>query len=227
MVRTSGCRSELLMAFYRQMLAALGPSNWWPGETAFEICLGAILTQNTNWQNVEKAISNLKQRDLLTPQALYALGERELAELIRPAGYFRVKARRIRHFLDFLHQGTAQDQGLPGPGLGSLQSLDMATLRRALLQVKGIGPETADSMLLYAFDRPSFVVDAYTARIFHRHGLVPENVGYDELKAFFMDVLDPDVALFNEFHALIVRVGKDWCKKKKPLCPGCPLQELL
>ncbi len=202
------------------MFDELGPSHWWPGETRFEIAVGAILTQNTNWQNVAKAIRNLKDARLLNPKSMYALAMEDLAELIRPAGYFRLKAKRLHHFLVFLRSSCRFD-------MEQLLSREMDDLRRALLGVNGIGPETADSILLYALEKPSFVVDAYTARICQRHGLIPEDIAYEELREFFMDVLSPDIRLFNEFHALLVRVGAGWCKKKHPRCSSCPLGSFL
>ena len=213
-------RHTLLLSYYQAMLEALGPSSWWPGQTPFEIALGAILTQNTNWTNVEKALANLRDRDLLKPHALDALPEATLAEFIRPSGFFRIKAKRVRNFLDFLKKSCALD-------LERLKTWDMGLLRAAFLQVSGIGPETADSILLYALGQPSFVVDAYTKRIFNRHLLVPEDMEYAELRDFFMDVLPPDPGLFNEFHALIVRVGKSWCLKKAGCCTDCPLSLFL
>ena len=216
-------RNTLLLTWYRTMLDALGPSRWWPGETPFEVAVGAILTQNTNWGNVERAIANLRRADALTPEAMAALPAPELAELIRPAGYFRIKADRLRHFLAFLEREAGPDAG---SRLRGLPVQDPQTLREKLLQVKGVGPETADSILLYALGLPTFVVDAYTRRILSRHGLLPEDVPYEELREYFMDVLDPDPALFNEYHALIVRVGKNWCRKREPLCAACPLGPL-
>lgn len=213
-------REALLLGVHDAMLAGLGPSHWWPGETPFEIALGAILTQNTAWTNVEKALHNLRSENLLHLPALYELPEQVLAELIRPAGFFRIKARRIRNFLHFLHETCDLD-------MEELRSRDMSTLRARLLDISGIGPETADSILLYALDFPSFVVDAYTRRILNRHGLVPEDIGYEELRDYFMDVLPADTPLFNEFHALLVRVGKTWCAKKTPRCAGCPLAPFL
>ncbi len=209
-------RQPLLLSYYEAMLAALGPSQWWPGQTPFEIALGAILTQNTNWPNVEKAMANLRGRNLLDARALHALPESDLAELIRPSGSFRVKARRVRNFLDFLDASCGLDLDL-------LKTQDTAALREALLAVSGIGPETADSILLYALDHPAFVVDAYTRRILNRHMLVPEDIDYAELQAFFTDVLPPDTRLFNEFHALIVRTAKTWCAAKAGRCADCPL----
>lgn len=208
-------RGPLLRRYFETMLAALGPSGWWPADTPFEVAVGAILTQNTAWTNVERAITALKAAGVLAPAALAALPEEDLAELIRPAGYFRVKARRLRHFLAFLaeHGGT----------MDALRELP--DIRQRLLEVPGIGPETADSILLYALEVPRFVVDAYTRRIFHRHGLVPEDIGYHDLQALFEDALPPDVALYQEFHALIVRTAKEWCRPR-PRCAGCPLGPL-
>jgi len=213
-------RVNLLLNMYGSMLEALGPSCWWPGETPFEVAVGAILTQNTNWRNVEKAINNLRRAQVLTAQKLYGLPEENLAELIRPAGFFRLKAARLKHFLEFLKDECDLE-------LSALASQDLETLRPKLLNVKGIGPETADSILLYALNMPSFVVDAYTGRVLNRHCLIPEDAPYEEIRSFFMDVLDPDTELYNEYHALLVRVGKNWCKTKKPLCGQCPLNTYL
>ncbi|WFS60945.1 endonuclease III domain-containing protein [Pseudodesulfovibrio thermohalotolerans] len=213
-------RSGLLMDMYDAMLATLGPSKWWPGETPFEIAIGAILTQNTNWKNVEKALGNLKNAGVLEAEPLYALPVPRLAELIRPAGYYNVKARRIHNFLEFLKEEAEFD-------LLSLKNRDLAELRLKVLGINGIGPETGDCILLYALDFPTFVVDAYTARIVGRHGLAWEDIDYHGLQGLFMDVLPEDVALYNEYHALIVRVGANWCRKKAGLCESCPLQPFL
>jgi endonuclease-3 related protein len=209
--------SHILMQYFQAMSQALGASEWWPAKSSFEVCLGAVLTQNTNWSNASRAIEALRGQDLLVPDLLEALPEEELSEIIRPAGYYRVKAARIKNLLDFLRQAADYD-------LNRLAREPVEELRPRLLQVKGIGPETADSILLYALHLPVFVVDAYTARIMHRHAMVPEDVGYAELQELFTDNLPQDVALFNEYHALFVRVGKGWCKKSEPLCSGCPLQ---
>ncbi len=209
-------RETLLINFYDTMSSKLGPSSWWPAETPFEVAVGAILTQNTNWNNVRKAILNLKNKDLLDPEKLFFLSENELAELIRPAGYFRIKAKRLKNFLYFLNNEC-------GFNFSVLQKKDMNWLRTGLLNVNGIGPETADSIILYALNKPSFVVDAYTKRIFNRHNLVHEDMDYQELREFFMSCLPEDTALYNEYHALLVQVGKKWCRKKAPLCPECPL----
>lgn len=201
-------------AVYQRLFDAYGPQHWWPGETPFEIMVGAILTQNTAWTNVERAIANLQAAELLDPTAIVAADLPTLATCLRPSGYFNVKAERLRAFCDwFLTQG-----GLPG-----LSALDTTALRRALLAVKGVGPETADDILLYAFERPVFVVDAYTRRIFSRLGLVAADIGYEPLRARFEQTLEPDVALFNEYHALIVRHGKEVCRPK-PRCAECCLR---
>ncbi|MCT4536051.1 endonuclease III domain-containing protein, partial [Halodesulfovibrio sp.] len=182
--------------------------------------VGAVLTQNTNWNNVEKAINTLKQQDVLTPQALLALPQDELATLIRPAGYYNVKAKRLQNLVRWFRD-TANYS------FAALDTFSTEELRTELLSVNGIGQETADSILLYALNRPSFVVDAYTRRIFNRHSLVSEDIYYEELRDFFMDVLPEDTQLFNKYHALIVRVAKEWCLKKTPRCETCPLKIFL
>lgn len=213
-------QAQTIMAMYEAMSEALGPSHWWPGDSPFEIVVGAILTQNTNWKNVDKAIDNLRDADLLDPIRMYDLPIEELAELIRPAGFFKVKARRLKNFLEFLKDEVNFD-------LLSLKDYELFDVREKVLAVNGIGPETADAILLYALDHPTFVVDAYAHRIMGRHGIAYEGIDYHELQAIFMDALPEDVALYNEYHALIVRIGKDWCKKKAGLCDTCPLQQFL
>ncbi len=208
--------SSLILKYFDTMSSQLGPSNWWPGETPFEVMVGAILTQNTNWQNAYKAILTLKDKSLLEPGKMYLLTESELAELIRQAGYFRLKAKRLKNFLFFLKNECAFNYS-------TLEKYSINQLRTKLLGVNGIGPETADSIILYAFQKPSFVVDSYTHRIFNRHGLVHQEMDYHELRDFFMLRLPEDPVLFNEYHALIVRVGKKWCQKKSPKCSECPL----
>lgn len=205
---------RLLRELYNYLWAAFGPQGWWPGETPFEVAVGAILTQNTNWGNVSRAIAALKGQGLLEPRALRELPEAELARLIRPAGYYNIKARRVRNFLDFLEE--FQDS------MDILAAGDLETLRPALLKVKGIGPETADSILLYALDKPTFVVDAYTFRILSRHHLVPEACAYEDLRGLFMDHLPADVPFYQEYHALLVRLGKESCRPQ-PRCSSCPL----
>jgi endonuclease-3 related protein len=200
---------------YRLLLRRFGPAGWWPGDSPFEVCLGAILVQNTSWRNVEKALGVLRAGGLLSFDALSALSEDALAPLLRPSGVYRVKARRVRAFLDFL--------GVRFAGrVEALRSLAAGPLREALLSVHGIGRETADSIALYAAGVPLFVVDAYTRRIFARLGLLRGDEPYDEAQAFFHRRLPADAALFNDFHAQLVRLGKEFCRAR-PRCRGCPL----
>lgn len=209
---------KVLLDIYNRLYNAFGPQNWWPGETPFEVIVGAILTQNTSWSNVEKAIKNLKKQKILSPNALSKTKTSKIAGLIRPSGYYNIKAKRLRNFLNFLN---SEFNG----SLGRLFKTDAQSLRKALLGIKGIGPETADSILLYAANKPFFVIDAYTKRVFSRHGLIKKEAAYDELQRFFMSNLPRDVQLYNEYHALIVRAGKDLCKKK-PECNICPLNKI-
>lgn len=196
-----------------------GPQHWWPADSRFEVIIGAILTQNTAWTNVEKAIANLKSSDALaSPAAMNKLGRRRLASLIRPAGYYNVKAARIRNFLRFLECGFDLS-------LNKLGRLDTGSLREALLSVNGIGPETCDSILLYAFGRPVFVIDAYTKRVFSRHGLLKHDAGYADFQNVFTCNLRRNSRLFNEYHALIVRLAKDHCRTRTD-CASCPAKGL-
>jgi endonuclease-3 related protein len=177
-----------------------------------------VLTQNTNWANVEKAIANLKSAERLSPQGLRDIDPARLAELIRPAGYYNLKSRRLKNLLDWLfddYEGEVEN----------LRNVYTDRLRTELLSVKGVGRETADSILLYALDRPVFVVDAYTARIAVRHGLIEPDADYEQLRELFESNLPEDIRLFNEYHALLVRVGKEFCKTKAR-CSGCPLEGL-
>ena len=211
-------KTRTLLKIYQKMFEALGPRQWWPGETPFEVVIGAILTQNTNWPNVEKAIKNLKIAGKLSPEGIYELSVTELAKLIRPSGFFNVKAKRVKAFIHWLF---SRYEG----NLSKMFAQDLQSLRSELLSVKGIGPETADSILLYAGNMPTFVVDAYTHRIFSRHELIPEESTYDEMKSFFEENLPKDVQLFNEYHALLVNVGKMFCKTRK-VCEPCPLKDI-
>ena len=209
---------EQLTEIYRLLYDKFGPQHWWPGETRFEIITGAILTQNTNWTNVEKAIANLKSAECLIPEKLHRFDPAQLADLIRPAGYFNIKAKRLKNFLNWLFENYNGE-------LTELESLDTNRLRAELLSIKGVGRETADSILLYAFDRTVFVVDAYTARVVFRHELIAPDADYEQLQDFFESSLPADTQLFNEYHALLVRVGKEFCRPKAR-CPGCPLEKL-
>jgi len=198
---------------YDALYAAHGPQRWWPGDTAFEIMVGAVLTQNTAWINVERAIANLKQANALSPEAIVAAHPRRLAKWLKPSGYFNVKAKRLRAFCRWLI-----DQG----GTAALARLPTDTLRARLLAVHGVGPETADDILLYAFERPVFVIDAYTRRIFQRLGAIRGDEDYETLRAVFEQALGPDTALYNEYHGLIVRQGKDICRTQ-PRCAQCAI----
>ncbi|TFH03612.1 MAG: endonuclease III domain-containing protein [Spirochaetales bacterium] len=206
----------MLLEIFDTLHAAYGPRFWWPAETPFEVCVGAILTQNTNWGNVEKAIVNLKREGLLVPEKLRDIPTERLAELIRPAGYFNVKSARLKDFIGWLF--SAQ-----GGSLVEMFSGDWRELRAELLTVRGIGPETCDSILLYAGHKPSFVVDTYTKRLFSRLELISPKASYDQLRDLFMENLPPDVALFNEYHALIVEHCTECCRTR-PLREGCTLR---
>jgi endonuclease-3 related protein len=209
-----------LRAAFKAMLDHFGPQHWWPGDSSLEIAIGAILTQNTSWRNVTKALDNLKGRDVMDPHALDRLPLAELAELIRPAGYFRLKAKRLKNFLRWL---VDRFDG----SMDAMAAVGLSTLREELLSINGIGPETADSILLYAVGKPTFVVDAYTHRIAVRHGWIDPEAGYDELKEYFEGLLPGDVATLNEMHALIVNVGKRLCRPREALCGDCPLKPFL
>jgi endonuclease-3 related protein len=217
MAKIKQSQKKILTEIYDKLYSHFGPQHWWPGDTPFEIAVGAILTQNTNWGNVEKAITNLKEVKKLNSRALRNISPTELASLIRPAGYFNIKADRLKHFIVFLSDNYN----------GSMKKMreEPEPLREKLLGVKGIGPETADSIMLYALEKPVFVIDAYTKRIFSRHKLVSENTAYHDLQDIFYRNLPQDVKMFNEYHALIVMLGKDYCRPK-PRCEGCPLQGL-
>jgi endonuclease-3 related protein len=214
-IRVRSETGRKLIRMYELLLAHFGPQNWWPAETALEVMVGAVLTQNTSWKNVEKAIANLKKRDLLSLEGLRSLELSDLANEIRPAGYFNIKARRLGNLINFIWNKFDGD-------LDVLFGKETHTLREELLSVKGIGPETADSILLYAANKPIFVIDAYTYRILRRHEMIEEQASYDELQDLLMTHLPEDRVLFNEFHALIVSTGKTYCRRS-PQCDDCPL----
>jgi endonuclease III related protein len=211
---------KTLPQIYSTLHTAFGPQHWWPGETAFEVMVGAVLTQNTAWGNVERAIGNLKAVRALTAKKIAALPDAELAELIRPSGYFNLKARRLKSLVDWLIKRTGNGD------VKKLRGIRTPKLRRELLAVYGVGPETADSILLYALNRRVFVVDAYTRRFLSRHGLVAADAPYEEIRALFEARVPKSIKLYNEYHALIVSLGKNFCRPK-PRCAECPLHDLL
>jgi len=208
-----------LTEIYERLFATLGPQQWWPGESPFEVLVGAILVQNTSWRNVERAIENLREAAVLSPRAIHELAQEELEELVRPAGYYRIKARRLKNLIEFIvdrYDGS----------LDAMFATELSELRGELLTINGVGPETADSILLYAGDLPIFVVDTYTLRIFARHGWIDYAATYHELQEHFQSGLPDDPQLYNEYHALLVRIGNQYCRKK-PKCDECPLQDML
>ncbi|MBI4680475.1 MAG: endonuclease III domain-containing protein [Nitrospirae bacterium] len=207
---------KVLTEMYHLLCKAFGPQRWWPGETPFEIAVGAILTQNTNWGNVEKAINNLKKQKSLNAKTLHNMADKKLALLIKPAGYYNIKTKRLKNFLDVF---TNHYKG----SIEKMKTEDKEALREKLLNINGIGPETADSILLYALEKPIFVIDAYTKRALVRHGIVSEGSTYHEMQEIFHKNLPQDTTLFNEFHALFVKLGKDFCRTK-PRCEACPLK---
>lgn len=208
-------RKEVIQTVYGRLQAFFGTQHWWPAQTSFEVILGAILTQNTAWKNVSRAIANLREHDLLSYEKIREIPAHRLAPLIRSSGFFNQKAKKIEAFCRHV-------QARWNGSLEALLSQDAEALRQDLLAVRGIGPETADSIVLYAAFQPSFVVDAYTHRIFSRHGWVEQTIAYEELRDYFMAVLEPDVPFFQEFHALLVRTGHLFCRKR-PMCESCPL----
>ncbi len=206
-----------LRILYEKLYSAFGPQHWWPGDTPFEIAVGAVLTQNTNWGNVERAIANLKAARALSARRIHAMPNAELAELIRPSGYFNVKSSRLKALIGYLIERR-------GGSMARMARAPMYELRRELLGVNGVGQETADSILLYALNKPVFVIDAYTKRALSRHGVMDIGESYERFQKLFHSSLSPDVALYNEYHALFVALGKTRCRPTKPMCEGCPLQ---
>ncbi|MGI9427446.1 MAG: endonuclease III domain-containing protein [Bythopirellula sp.] len=204
---------------FEKLLASYGPQHWWPGDSPLEVMIGAVLVQNTAWKNVERAIDNLRAANLLDAEKILALEDAQLEDLIRPAGYFRRKAVRLRRLLEFfVHEY--------GGSIAAMQASDVHSLREGLLGVSGVGPETADAILLYALEKTVMVVDAYTHRVFARHGWVPYDFDYHQLQDHVLSELPVDAATYNELHALLVQVGKDFCRKA-PRCEQCPLVEML
>lgn len=204
-----------LMSIYYKLYSYYGHQGWWPADSPFEVAIGAILTQNTNWSNVEKAINNLKKDGCLNPESLRQIPLNRLSELIKPSGYYNIKAKRLKAFIDFLYDYAHGN-------IEMLKEMETNSIRQLLLMTYGIGPETADSILLYALGKPVFVIDAYTKRVLLRHNILQNNATYEECQNLFHMELEQDVQLYNEYHALFVRLGKDFCKPK-PLCNKCPL----
>ncbi len=211
--------SKDLKVIYELLYKAFGPRNWWPADSPFEVAIGAILTQNTNWKNVEKAIANLKKANILSPEELHKIDIKNLAEHIKPAGYFNIKAKRIKNFMNWLFENY-------DGSLDQMFSEGLSSLRENLLSVNGIGAETADSILLYAGEMPTFVIDSYTCRILSRHEMLPDEGSYDDVKSLFEDNLPEDTQLYNDFHAQLVHLGNQFCKPKRK-CEECPLNVLL
>jgi len=215
-----GLKADLILKFYQKLYRHFGPQHWWPGETPFEVMVGAILTQNTAWKNVERAIENLKKENALSPEEINKMNIEKLAQLIKPSGFYNLKAKRLKSFIERFMEDFHGD-------IQEMKKLEKHTLREWLLSIPGIGRETADSIILYAIEKPIFVVDAYTRRILSRHGFIKGDEDYDEIQEIFHRNLPHDTGLFNEYHALIVRLGKEYCKKQNPLCETCPLKDYL
>ncbi len=207
---------KTLHSIYHKLYSYFGAQYWWPADSPFEVIIGAILTQNTNWANVEKAIAVLKEKKLLDAKKLYRINSKKLGRFIKSAGYYNVKAVRLKNFLKFFFDHYRAR-------IKPMAAQDLAVLRKQLLEVNGIGPETADSILLYALNKPVFVVDAYTKRILLRHKLINKSHDYSAVQKIFMSNLKKDAKLFNEYHALLVKLGKDYCRKQNPKCEICPL----
>ncbi len=206
-----------LIEIYKKLLNHFGEQHWWPAETEFEVIVGAILTQAAAWKNVEIAIENLKAKNILNPAGIKNASPNHLKKLIKSAGYYNAKSGKLKEFVNFLYKNY-------NGNLNFFLNLPKDKLRKELLSIWGIGPETADSIVLYAANKPSFVVDSYTKRIFRRLGLIDDGIGYGDLKKFFEDNLPENLEIYKEFHALIVELGKNYCRKK-PICEECPIED--
>jgi endonuclease-3 related protein len=209
----------LIYQLYKNLYDYFGPQNWWPAEYEFEVIVGAVLTQNTNWRNVTKAIANLKKHNLLSVEKLKNLSISELARHIKPSGFYKIKAKRLKALVEYLDKEYQGD-------LLKMQSKPLTQLREELLKVYGIGQETADSILLYALNKPIFVVDTYTKRVLVRHKIIEENWNYAEIQQLFRESLPRSVKIYNEYHALLVKIGKEFCRKI-PKCSICPVRNIL
>ncbi|MGY8814755.1 MAG: endonuclease [Gammaproteobacteria bacterium] len=208
--------NNILLSLYQRLFDVYGPQNWWPANSPFEVIVGAVLTQNTSWTNVEKAIINLKKNGLLSLEVINKLDHNSLAEVIRPSGYFNIKAKRLKHLCEWI---TLQG------GMDALQSYPTDEFRKSLLEVNGIGPETADDILLYAFNRPVFVIDTYTRRLLKNLKLIKGDEAYEILRSEFEDNLQADYQMYNEYHALIVRHAKEKCVST-PDCLHCKIESV-
>ncbi|MCK4544349.1 hypothetical protein KAU43_02315 [candidate division WOR-3 bacterium] len=211
-------RKEKIINLYNILYKYFGPQNWWPGDTIDEIIIGAILTQNTSWKNVEKAINNLKKADLLSLYKIYYGDKEEITEAIKPSGFYNQKYNTLKNISTLFFRNYKHSYK-------NILGNDISSIRENILSVKGIGNETCDSILLYAFKIPTFVVDTYTIRILLRHNLIDINDKYNDVKKLFSDSLKSDTELYNEYHALLVRAGKEYCFKKDPLCKKCPIKK--
>jgi endonuclease III related protein len=208
---------QRLLDIFNMLLNAFGKRGWWPGETELEIIIGAVLTQNTSWKNVEKAIDNLKYHNALDIHSLYKMDRDTLAMIIKASGFYNIKSKRLKNIINIIYNDYSSN-------ILNLQNIDMWNIREKLLEINGIGKETADSIILYALNKPIFVIDVYTKRFLKNHGLYKEESDYDTIQRFFMKNLPNDTYLFNEFHALIVYLCQNYCKKV-PLCNRCPLEQ--
>ncbi len=206
-----------LLNIFNVLLRSFGKRNWWPGETALEIIVGAVLTQNTSWKNVEKAIDNLKHHNALDIDILYQMDRKTLASMVKSSGFYNIKSYRLKNIIKVIHDKYASD-------ICNLKALNISEIRNRLLEINGVGKETADSIILYAFDKPIFVVDVYTKRFLRNHRLYDGQFDYDSVQEFFMKNLPHDTYLFNEFHALIVYLCQNFCKQD-PVCSACPLKK--
>ncbi|MDP6634645.1 MAG: endonuclease III domain-containing protein [Phycisphaerae bacterium] len=208
--------AQTLVEMYEAMLARFGHQGWWPGDGPLEVCIGAILTQNTNWKNVEKALNNLRGARAVSISALHQMDHETLAGLIRPAGYYNIKAKRLKNFIAHVYESYGED-------IEAFLDRSVSTLQQELMPINGIGRETADSIILYAAERPTFVIDRYTCRIMVRHGLACLEDDYEQVKDMFETSLPEELDLWKDYHAQIVAVGKQYCRPKAK-CDGCPLE---
>jgi endonuclease-3 related protein len=212
----SKANATIIAEIYDALYRHFGPQHWWPAESPFEVVVGAVLTQNTNWSNVTKAIREIQRHGVLSFEGMSRLTAEEIAPLIKASGYYNLKAKRLKNLLNMIEKVYRE--------FSELLEDDILRARENLLGVTGVGQETADSILLYACNKPVFVVDAYTHRVLHRHFLVAEESSYDDLQAIFTSALEEDLGIYQEYHALLVKTAATYCKKKKPLCETCPLK---